>query len=165
MLLCTDRLLVINIRADIYRIINVRTSQYLTQIVKCRKEKCCPKPRITTTVWLQTDFVHHLRLLRKQTKESEWTDGTKHVFLFLFMALSVRVEIFFTSQLQHLVLSRMTYCSVVQLVLAYGLFQIFTAQRRGICLIVSQNVAQCNYSRLWRNVCVWDLIPVMEDFE
>ena len=76
--------------------VHVRTSQYLTQIVKCADNKCCSKPR-SSYFSVVTDRFLPPPLPVVQTSEGlkipeRTTDGASHKFPSLFAAQSLKVD-------------------------------------------------------------------------
>ena len=76
--------------------VHVRTSQYLTQIVKCADNKCCSKPR-SWYFSVVTDRFLPPPLPVVQTSEGlkipeRTTDGASHKFPSLFAAQSLKVD-------------------------------------------------------------------------
>lgn len=76
--------------------VHVRTSQYLTQIVKCTDNKCCSKPR-SSYFSVITDIFLPAPLPVVQTSEGlqipeRTTDGASYKFPSLFVAQSLKVD-------------------------------------------------------------------------
>lgn len=103
--------------------IHVRTSQYLTQIVKCMDGKCCSKPR-SSYFSLITDRFLPPPLPVAQTScglkiPERSTDGSSHTFPSLFAAQSLKVdEILPRSSNPYRTIPYDLYCPSVQSVIS-----------------------------------------------
>ena len=106
--------------------VHVRTSQYLTQIVKCTDKKCCSKPRSSYfSVVTERFFPPPLPVVQSGEGlkiPEQTTDGASHKFPSLFAAQSLKVDdILPRSSNPYRSIPYDFYCPSIQSVLSDGI--------------------------------------------